>query len=106
MSACFAYWHYQGETYGINVVSSEDCDRFCAIVRVGGQSQWTSQMTSATLFTTVTAHIMQLFEVENGIIKHKNGPFVDCVIKLAPNGALVRMSGRDFSLNLVSSSHI
>ncbi|EFO12925.2 hypothetical protein LOAG_15606, partial [Loa loa] len=33
VSSCFLYWHYHGETYGINVVSADDCDRFYRIIK-------------------------------------------------------------------------
>uniref|UniRef100_A0A914RQB7 WH1 domain-containing protein n=1 Tax=Parascaris equorum TaxID=6256 RepID=A0A914RQB7_PAREQ len=72
VSSCFAYWRHQGQTYGVNFVSSEDCDRFCELS----------------------------METSRGVVKHMQTPFTDCVIKLGNNAAIVSVNGKDFSLNL------
>ncbi|VDM97841.1 unnamed protein product [Thelazia callipaeda] len=108
VSSCFAYWHYEGETYGINVASTDDCDRFCKLIKdvssISSDSN-TREVTSVPNLTqpiTIRAHIMQIFEVENDVIKNCSAPFAECVLKLTQNGALVRLNGKDFPLNLVS----
>uniref|UniRef100_A0A915PKL3 WH1 domain-containing protein n=1 Tax=Setaria digitata TaxID=48799 RepID=A0A915PKL3_9BILA len=109
VSSCFAYWHYHDETYGINVVSADDCDRFCKLIRgdyvsTNSSARDTAVTSSASptspLSATILAHIMQIFEVEKGVVKNRNGSFMECVIKLNQNGALIRFKGNDFSLNL------
>ncbi|VDO68191.1 unnamed protein product, partial [Onchocerca flexuosa] len=109
ISSCFAYWHYYNETYGINVVSADDCDRFCKMIKgsYGASNRTTCDViptssTSATVLSAVIpAYIKQIFEVDKGIIKNRNGPFTECIIKLTQSGALIRFKGKDFSLNLI-----
>ncbi|VDN34118.1 unnamed protein product [Gongylonema pulchrum] len=109
VSSCFAYWHYgHGETYGINVVSADDCDRFCKLIKDGCcLEEWNPRevarcctASQSSMPTTIAAHIMKIFEVDKGIIKSRTGPFAECIIKITQNGALVRLNGKDFSLNL------
>lgn len=108
VSSCFAYWHYHDETYGINVVSADDCDRFYRMIK-GCYEASTSNCTARDLIptsssmqsTVIPAYIMQIFEVDKSIVKNRNGSFAECIIKLTQNGALIRFKGKDFSLNLV-----
>ncbi|VDK44542.1 unnamed protein product [Anisakis simplex] len=104
VSSCFAYWRHQGETFGVNVVSAEDCDRFCELSMDSNRFikfASTSQQTSS--FHVVAAKLSQIFEVQKGVIKHIQTSFTDCVIRLSNNTAVVRVNGKDFSLNLLES---
>ncbi|VIO95837.1 Uncharacterized protein BM_BM9331, partial [Brugia malayi] len=109
VSSCFAYWHYRGETYGINVVSVDDCDRFYRMVK--GSYEMSRCITtrdptptsSSMQSTIIPAFITQIFEVNEGVVKNRNGSFTECIIKLTQNGALIRFKGKDFSLNLLES---
>ncbi|KAM3721863.1 Protein still life, isoform SIF type [Dirofilaria immitis] len=111
VSSCFAYWHYRSETYGINVVSAGDCDRFYKMIKGSyDTSNWTaydlsrpSSKPSSAMSTVIPAYIKQIFEVDKGVIKSRNGPFMECIIKLNQSGASIRFKDKDFSLNLLES---
>ncbi|VDM28604.1 unnamed protein product [Toxocara canis] len=103
VSSCFAYWRHHGQTYGVNVVCAEDCDRFCELsmeasrlTSFGCGSQRTNYASTA-----IFAKLSQIFDVQKGIVKHTQTEFTDCVIKLTNKAAVVRINRKDFSLNLV-----
>uniref|UniRef100_A0A0R3S5B8 WH1 domain-containing protein n=1 Tax=Elaeophora elaphi TaxID=1147741 RepID=A0A0R3S5B8_9BILA len=105
VSSCFAYWHYHGETYGINVVSSDDCDRFYRMIKGSYEASDCAPRdpiptSSSVQATVIPAYITQIFDVDKGVVKNRNGSFTECIIKLTQNGALIRFKGKDFSLNL------
>lgn len=109
VSSCFAYWHYRGRTYGINVISADDCDRFYRLIKGSYEASNctlrdlipTSSTSSSVETMIIPAYIMQIFDVDKGVVKSHNGSFMECIIKLAENGALIRFKGKEFSLNLV-----
>uniref|UniRef100_A0A1I8EKI1 DH domain-containing protein n=1 Tax=Wuchereria bancrofti TaxID=6293 RepID=A0A1I8EKI1_WUCBA len=63
----------------------------------------TSSTSSSMQSTIIPAFITQIFEVNEGVVKNRNGSFTECIIKLTQNGALIRFKGKDFSLNLLES---
>ncbi|VDK87623.1 unnamed protein product [Litomosoides sigmodontis] len=111
VSSCFAYWHYRSRIYGINVISADDCDRFYRLIRGSCEASNctlrdltpTSSTSSSVQTMVIPAYIMQIFNVDKGVVENHDGSFTECIIKLAENGALIRSKNKEFSLNLLES---
>ncbi|MFH4977025.1 hypothetical protein AB6A40_003734 [Gnathostoma spinigerum] len=109
VSSSFAYWRFHGQTYGINVISSEDCDHLCRLMDTCCALNRTSvnptEVTSnvSPQAITVRARISQILDVENGRIRHANTAFRKCIIFITPNSVTVNIDHRNFGINLLES---
>lgn len=108
VSPCFAYWRSNNDIFGVNIVRSKDCDRFCELfIRNFTASSSMHQHLTNLSETTKAANFnhdsetLQTIMIHDAVVQHSDNDTKHCMLQFRLRPTSIRIGNTAVPICLV-----